>query len=250
VTGSFPNVRATTIRERRARRSSASSARQSAAITSEGGGDVEAGLPRDPLEDAPEADDDVAEGPVVHVEHTAPEDPPRVDVEPVPVVDVVVEERREEVVRGGDGVEVAREVEVDVVRGDEARAASSRRAPLHPERRPEGGLAERDAGPRAGPGEALGEADGGRRLPFAGARRRDRRDEDEPAARRESRRRRQNLRLVVAVRDEAFRWEAERGGRFGQGRDRGLGHRSLLGPGGGGRPARRSMDPRRGRPLR
>ena len=202
-----------------------------------GGRDVEAGLPRDALEDPAEPDDDVPEGSVVHVEDTPPEDPPRVDLEPVAVVDVVVEEGREEVVGRGHRVKVAREVEVHVVGRDEARAAAAGRPSLHPERRAEGGLAEGDTGLLAEAGQPLREADGRRRLSLAGVGRRDRRDEDEASPLRlGSRRCREDLCLVAAVGDEPLRGEAEPGGDVREGPDRRIAHDSLHRGRAAGRP--------------
>ncbi len=76
-------------------------------------GDVEAGLARHALLVAAEADHRVAQRPVVHVEAAPPEDAPRIDAELVAEVEVVVDHRREQVVGGRDGVEVAGEVQVD-----------------------------------------------------------------------------------------------------------------------------------------
>ncbi len=74
--------------------------------------------------------DDLAEGAVVHVERAAPGDRERVDAERVPLQDVRVEHRGEKVVRGGDRVEVAGEVEVEVLHRHDLRvAAAGRRRP-------------------------------------------------------------------------------------------------------------------------
>ena len=101
--------------------------------------DVEAGLARHALEDAAEADDDVAQRAVVHVEDPPPEHPPRVDAERVAVVDVVVEQRGEQVVGGGDGVEVAGEVEVDVAARDDDRLPPPVAPPFRPKVGPSDG---------------------------------------------------------------------------------------------------------------
>ena len=95
----------------------------------------------------------------------------RVDAERVAVVDVVVEERRGEVVRGADRVDVAGQVEVEVLHRDDLAVAAARGAALDPEHGPERRLADRDGGPPADPVEALGEADGRRRLALAERRR-------------------------------------------------------------------------------
>ncbi len=72
---------------------------------------------------------------VLRVEHPAPDDASRVELgapEPLPPVEGVVGERREQVVRGRHGVDVAGEVQVDV-RGRLERCAT---APVAPPLRP------------------------------------------------------------------------------------------------------------------
>ena len=82
---------------------------------------------------AAEADDRVAELAVVHVERPRPRDRRRVDVERVAVMEGRVEGRREQVVRGGHRVEVAVEVEVDLLHRDDLRVAAAGAAALDPE---------------------------------------------------------------------------------------------------------------------
>ena len=132
-------------------------------------------------------------------------DAPRVDAAGVPRVDVVVHERREEVVRGGDGVKIAGEVEVDVLGGDHDRFAAAGGAPLDPEGGPERGFAEGQADLFADLRQPLGEADGRGGLAFARRRGRDRGDQDQlapPGARLQGFQ--PDLGLVVAVGDEVF----------------------------------------------
>src|SRR3546814_14745532 len=95
--------------------------------------------------------------------------------------DVVVDQGRQQVVRRGDGVEVAGEVEVDVLHRHHLGVAAAGGAALHAEAGPERGLAQAHHRLLADPVEAVAEADGGRRLALAGRRRRDRRHQDELA---------------------------------------------------------------------
>ena len=106
------------------------------------GGDVEAGLARGAVRAAAEAGDDVAEVPVVHVHAAAPGDRERVEPGGVPVVQVRVDQRREEVVRRRDRVQVAGEVEVQVLHRDDLRVAAAGGAALHAEHRAERRLAQ------------------------------------------------------------------------------------------------------------
>ena len=115
-----------------------------------------------------EADRDMAEGTVVHVEGAWPGDGVGVELELIAVEEVGVDEGGEEVVGGGDGVEVAMKVEVDLVRGFDLGAAAAGGSALHAEDGAEGGLAGGDDGALADVLEALDEADGGDGLAFAG----------------------------------------------------------------------------------
>src|SRR5205807_6317468 len=90
---------------------------------------------------AAQADDDAPRGAVVHVDGTGPGDAARVETERVAVMQVGVEQGGQQVVRARDGVEVAREVQVDVLHRDDLRVAASRRTPLHAEHRSQGRLA-------------------------------------------------------------------------------------------------------------
>ena len=148
-----------------------------------GGRDVEAGLARNPVGLAAEPDHDVAQRAVVHVEAAAPGDRQRVDVEVVAVHQVRVEHRRQQVVRGADRVDVAGEVEVQLLHRHDLRVAAARAAALDPEDGAEGRLAQRDRRTRADPAERLGEADRRGRLALARLGRGDRRDADELAGR-------------------------------------------------------------------
>ena len=107
-----------------------------------GHGDVETVLARHAVGDAAEAVDDLAQLAVVHVHRTLPYDAARVDAQLVALLDVVVEHGREQVVGVLDGVEVAREVQVDVFHRDDLGIAAAGRTALDAEDRAEGRLAQ------------------------------------------------------------------------------------------------------------
>ena len=148
-----------------------------------GDDDVEAVLARIAVGGAAERADDVAQRAVVHVEHAPPGDAAHVDAELVALVDVVVDQRGEQVVGEADGVEVAGEVEVDVLHRHDLGVAAAGRAALHAEHGPERGLAQADHRLLADVVERVAEADRGRGLALAGRRRGDRGDQDELAVR-------------------------------------------------------------------
>ncbi len=145
--------------------------------------DVEAGLAREAVGDAAERADDLAQRAIVHVHDAAPGDAAAVDAELIAPVDVVVDQRREQIVRRRDGVEVAGEVEVDVLHRHDLGVAAAGRAALHAEGRAERRLAQAQHRLLADVVERVGEADRGGGLALAGRRRRDRRDQDQLAVR-------------------------------------------------------------------
>jgi len=104
-----------------------------------GGPDVEAVLARKSIGDAAERGDDLAQRPVVHVEHAPPSHPPLVDGERIAPVDVIVDHGGEQIVGRRDGVEVAGEMQVDVFHRHDLGIAAAGRRRLHAERGPSEG---------------------------------------------------------------------------------------------------------------
>ena len=141
--------------------------RASTAMTSDAAVMSKPGLPRDPVLGRAEPDDEVAQGPVVHVEHATPRDVVEVDAELVAVMEVVVEHGREDVVRGGHRVHVAGEVEVERLEGDGLAVAAAGGSALDPEGRPHRRLADGDGGALGDVAHRLAEAEGRRRLALA-----------------------------------------------------------------------------------
>jgi hypothetical protein len=137
-----------------------------------GRGQEEAVLAGDTPRLPAEADDRLAERPVVHVDRALPAHLVDVDPQLVPLVDVVVQHRRDEVVRRGQRVDVAREVEVDVLHREHLGVAAAGGPALDPEHRPERRLADGDQRVLAVLVERLAEPDRGDRLSLAHRRRR------------------------------------------------------------------------------
>ncbi len=167
-----------------------------------GDDDVETVLAREAVGRAAQADRDVAQRAVVHVHHAAPADAAQVDAQLVAVVDVVVDQRGQQVVRQRDGVEVAGEVQVDVFHRHHLGIAAAGRAALHAEHRAERGLAQADDGVLADAVEPVHQADRGRRLALAGRRRADATHQDQLAVglvAQAGQVRQRNLGLVAAI---------------------------------------------------
>jgi len=125
-----------------------------------GGDDVEPRFPGHAVDGAAEADDDVPEEAVVHVQDAAPGDLPRVDVQGVVMVDRVVHDGGEQIVGALHGVKVVGEVQVDVIHRVDAGEPSPRGASLHAEHGAHGRLPERRDGGLSQSGQGLGEPDG------------------------------------------------------------------------------------------
>ena len=142
-------------------------------------GDVESGLACDAVLRRAEPDDHAAQDAVADVEHPAPGDAVKVDRKVAQaVVDVVVDHRGQEVVRRGDRVEVACEVQVEPLHRDHLAIAAAGRAALDPERGPHRRLADRDGRPLPDQTERIAQADRRRRLAFAERCGRDSGDDD------------------------------------------------------------------------
>src|SRR5947199_1460133 len=176
------------------------------------GGDDEPVLPRHAVLRTAEARHDVPQLAVVHVEAPREQDAGRVDVELVPVEDVRVQDRRDQVVRRADGVDVPGEVEVDLLHRQDLGPPASRRAAFRPEDRPEGRLADGDDPLRAEAVQGLAEADRGQRLSLPVAGRGRAGDEDElalPTLSDSIDRRELDFRDEVALQDEVVPRQAE-----------------------------------------
>src|SRR3546814_2916953 len=106
--------------------------------------DVEAALPREAVGDAARRTDDAAQRPVVHVDDPPPAYPAQVDAKLVAPIDMVVDQRREQVVRRSDGVKIAGEVAVDVLHRHNLCVTAAGRDALHDEARTDAGLAQTD----------------------------------------------------------------------------------------------------------
>ena len=141
--------------------------------------DVEPLLARKPVARAAEADDSLAQRPVVQVERAAPGDAALIDAERVAPVHMIVDHRGQQVVGGRDRVEVSGEMEIDRVHRHDLGVAASGGAALHAEARAERRLAQADHRFLADAIQRIAEADGGGRLAFARRRGADRGDEDQ-----------------------------------------------------------------------
>ncbi len=143
--------------------------------------DIEAVLARIAVGRAAQRHHDVAQRPVVHVHDALPLDAPHVDAQLVALGDVVVQQRRQQVVGQRDRGEIAGEMQVDVFHRHHLRVAAARCAALDAEHRAERRLAQADHGLLADVVERVAQAYGGRGLALARRGRADRRDEDQLA---------------------------------------------------------------------
>ena len=120
--------------------------------------------------------------PVVDVQTAPPRHLTRVNAQRVALLDVVVHHRGKQVVRGGDGVQIAREVQVNLLHRQHLRPAATCRAALHAEHRAERRFAQRQHRPFADFRHAVRQADGNGRFALARGGRVDGGDENELGA--------------------------------------------------------------------
>ena len=127
-----------------------------------------------------QADHDLPQGPVVHVQGAFPGHAAGVERR-VAEVQAIVDRGGQQVVRGGDRVEIARELQVDRVGRLQPATPRRRSPPLAAEDRTHRGLPQGQARRLADPVQSLGQSDRRGRLPLAGRGGRDGRHEDELA---------------------------------------------------------------------
>ena len=132
-----------------------------------GHGDLKAVLTGHALGLASQAVHDVAQLAVVHVHRALPGDLLDIDAQGIALLDMVVQHGGHQVVRRADGVEVAGEVEVDVLHGHHLGPAAAGRTALDAEHRAQGGLTQGDHGLLAQLPQAVRQPYGGGGLALA-----------------------------------------------------------------------------------
>ena len=144
-------------------------------------GDVKARLPRKSVRYAAKAGHDIAERAVIHVDDAAPSHAALVDFQLIAPVDMVVDHRRQQIVRRGDGVEVAGEMKVHLLHRHDLRIAATGGTALHAETGAERCLTDADGGLLADRIQPVDKTNGRRCLAFASRGRVDRRHKDQLA---------------------------------------------------------------------
>ena len=144
-------------------------------------GYVKPRLPRKTVGGATKRAGDAAQGPVIHVDDTAPCHPARVDLQFVPPVDMVIYHGAQKGMRTGDRMEIAGEMEVHILHRHYLRVSAASRPALHPEVRPQGSFSDADHRVPADRVEAVAETDRSGCLALTGRSRVDRGDKDKPA---------------------------------------------------------------------
>ncbi len=167
---------------------------------------------RNSVAHAAETDDAVSEGAVVHVDRARPRNATRIDSERVPLMDVVVEHRREQRVRARDRVEIAGEVQIDIVHRHHLREPAARRAAFDTEHGSQTRLPNAQRDLLAHAPQRLRESHRHGALALAGRRRVGRGDDDETSLRWPRRNVERNLGLVLPVEVEIVAPESELGG--------------------------------------
>ena len=129
--------------------------------------DVESVLARVAVAGTAQPHRNLAQRAIIHVDDTLPGDAPHVEAQLVAVVDVVVDQRREQVVSQSDRAEIAREVQVDIFHRNDLGVTAAGCAALHAEYRSQARLAQADHRLLADLVERIAESHRGRRLALA-----------------------------------------------------------------------------------
>ena len=149
-----------------------------------GDGDVEAGLARRGIAGA-YSHDNLSQRPVVHVHHPSPQNVAAVQRQAggggQAIVQGIVDQRCQQIVRRGDGVEIAGEVQVDAIHRQHLRLAAAGGTALAAEHRAQRRFAQRDHRLAADMVERVAQPDGGGSLALAGGRWVDRGHKDQLA---------------------------------------------------------------------
>ena len=143
--------------------------------------DVKTCLAREAVGHAAQDCCDLAQGAVVHVDNTAPDHAARVDLKRVAPIDVVVDHRRQQVVRRGDRVKVTREMQVHFFHRHDLRIATTSGPALHAKVRAKRRFADTDRCLFADAVQTIAQTNSGGCLALARRRGVDRGDKDQLA---------------------------------------------------------------------
>ncbi len=143
--------------------------------------DLETVLPGHAVGLAAQADDDIPQGAVVHVHAALKENPAGIDSQKVALLQMVVDDGAQQIVGGGNGVQIAGKMQVDVFHGNDLRITAARGTALDAENRAQRRLAQCDDRLMAQSVESHSKAHGGGGFSLARWRRVDGRDKDELA---------------------------------------------------------------------
>ena len=122
---------------------------------------------------------DVAEHSVVHVQTSLPDDLSWIDLQLVSLLDMIVQDRRQQIVRRSDCMEISRKMEVQILHRHYLRITASRSAAFDAKARAKRRLTERYDRLLSKFAKGLSKTDACCRLPFPGRRRVDGRHQDQ-----------------------------------------------------------------------
>ena len=120
----------------------------------------------------------MAQGAIIDVQDARPDDRPLIDAQLIAVMEVVVDDRGEKVVGGGDGVEVPGQMQVHAFSGLNARLPGAARPALDAKGRAHRRLTQGERRALAAADQGLGQADGDGRLALPEGRGRHTGDDD------------------------------------------------------------------------
>ena len=109
-------------------------------------GNIESALPHHAVALLSQADDDVAQGTVVHIHHALPHDFLRYDIQRISLMDVVIQHCRQQVVCRSDGMEIPGKMQVDIIHRYHLGISAAGSAALNAEARSQRRLSQRGNG--------------------------------------------------------------------------------------------------------
>ena len=137
-----------------------------------GNSNIEAILTRHTMSLTAQANHDIAQLAVIHINYALPHDAARVDIQSIALLDMIIQHRAKQHVRAGNSVEVTSEVQVDVLHGHYLGVTATSGAALNTHAGAQGGLAQSNDNLFADFVQALGQANSGSGFAFTSRSRR------------------------------------------------------------------------------
>jgi hypothetical protein len=131
-------------------------------------GNIEAILPRHSIGFTSQTDNYLPKGTVVHIHYSLEDNPPGINVEPVSLLERIIQQSGQEIMGRRDRVEITGKVNIDLLHRNHLAVTSPRRSTLDPENRTERWFPQGEGGLLPDSGQGLGQSDRDRGLALPG----------------------------------------------------------------------------------